>query len=93
MVRNKKLGSNWLIAKGFDTLREKKEHWDPLKSIVRPSVHNVWRFRRLFREKFIADVHQRFVFEILQITHLLIVGMSICDNFQPTGSNLKEIDS
>ena len=82
-VRNRKLGSNWFIAKSFDTLREKETLEDPFKSILRPNVHKVCCFRRLFREKF----------KIVQITDLSIIRTLMGYKLQPTGSSPKEIRS
>ena len=90
MLRDGKLGSNWLIAKGFDTLRE-KERLEKL--ILRPSIHKVSCFMRLFREKFNADVYQRFVFKIGQITDLSIIRTLMGYKLQPRGSSPKEIGS
>ena len=85
--------STKIIAKGFDTLREKERLEDALKSILRHSVCKVRRFRRLSREKFITDVYRRLVFQIVQITDLSIIRTLMRYKLHPTGSSPEEIGS
>ena len=47
--------------------KRKGRAWNPLKSILRLSAHELRSCGRVLREEFIADVYLSFVFTILRI--------------------------